>query len=141
MMTAKSTRQSIYPAVCYQNALAAIEWLTTVLGCTENVVYPGEGDTIAHAQFEIAGNLFMLGSVKPGDHARGPSIAESIGTTTYIAFDDRESVDALYRRVSDAGGEIVRELQDTDYGSREFGVRDPEGHMWSFGTYKPQAGA
>ncbi len=24
--------------------------------------------------------------------------------------------------------------EDTDYGSHEFGVRDPEGHIWSFGT-------
>lgn len=141
MMTATSTKQSIYPAVRYQNARAAIEWLTSVLGCTENVVYPGDGDTIAHAQLEIAGNLFMLGSVKPGDIGRGPSVADAIGATTYIAFDDRESVDALYDRVTAAGADIVRELQDTDYGSREFGVRDPEGHMWSFGTYKPQAGA
>ncbi|HEY3675998.1 MAG TPA: VOC family protein, partial [Candidatus Tumulicola sp.] len=125
----------------YENARAAIAWLTSVLGCTENVVYPGEGDTIAHAQLEIAGNLFMLGSLKPGDHARGPSIAERIGAGTYIAFDDAESIDALYRRVTAAGADIIRELQDTDYGSREFGVRDPEGHMWSFGTYKPQAGA
>jgi uncharacterized glyoxalase superfamily protein PhnB len=141
MKTATNTKQSIYPAVRYQNARAAIEWLTSVLGCTENVLYPGEGDTIAHAQFEIAGNLFMLGSVKPGDLARGPSIPDAIGATTYIAFDKPETVDALHARVTAAGGEIVRELQDTDYGSREFGVRDPEGHMWSFGTYKPQAGA
>jgi uncharacterized glyoxalase superfamily protein PhnB len=31
----------------------------------------------------------------------------------------------------------VRELIDTDYGSREFSVRDPEGNLWSFGTYNP----
>ena len=32
---------------------------------------------------------------------------------------------------------VVRELSDTDYGSREFSVRDPEGNVWSFGTYEP----
>ncbi|HEY1428583.1 MAG TPA: VOC family protein [Candidatus Tumulicola sp.] len=140
MMTTTNATQSIYPAVRYRDARAAIEWLKSVLGCTENVVYPGDGDTIAHAQLEIAGNLFMLGSVKPGDNVRGPSIADEIGSTIYVAFDERETVDALFRHVTEAGGHIVRELQDTDYGSREFGVRDPEGHMWSFGTYKPQAG-
>jgi hypothetical protein len=25
---------------------------------------------------------------------------------------------------------------DTDYGSRDFAVRDPEGNRWSFGTYR-----
>ena len=33
--------------------------------------------------------------------------------------------------------EIVMEPHDTDYGSREYGARDPEGNLWSFGTYLP----
>ena len=31
------------------------------------------------------------------------------------------------------------EIIDTDYGSRDFSVRDPEGNVWSFGTYRPSA--
>jgi uncharacterized glyoxalase superfamily protein PhnB len=31
---------------------------------------------------------------------------------------------------------VVRELNDTDYGSRDVGFRDPEGNRWSFGTYR-----
>jgi uncharacterized glyoxalase superfamily protein PhnB len=38
-----------------------------------------------------------------------------------------------------AGAEIIRPLQDTPYGSREFALRDPEGHSWSVGTYDPWA--
>ena len=26
---------------------------------------------------------------------------------------------------------------DLDYGSRDYGARDPEGNRWSFGTYTP----
>jgi uncharacterized glyoxalase superfamily protein PhnB len=37
--------------------------------------------------------------------------------------------------VSDA--QIERELTDQDYGSREYTARDPEGNLWSFGTYRP----
>jgi uncharacterized glyoxalase superfamily protein PhnB len=33
----------------------------------------------------------------------------------------------------------VRELEDMPYGSREYSVRDPEGNLWSFGTYDPYA--
>ena len=36
-----------------------------------------------------------------------------------------------------AGATIERELTDQDYGSREFTARDPEGNLWSFGTYRP----
>jgi uncharacterized glyoxalase superfamily protein PhnB len=38
-----------------------------------------------------------------------------------------------------AGAQVERELADMDYGSREFSVRDPEGNLWSFGTYDPFA--
>ena len=49
-------------------------------------------------------------------------------------------VDAIHDRAKAAGAEITRELQDTDYGSREFSATDPEGNVWSFGTYDPFAG-
>jgi uncharacterized glyoxalase superfamily protein PhnB len=48
-----------------------------------------------------------------------------------------EDVDAHYRKALAAGAEIVRELSDTEYGSREYLARDLEGHLWSFGTYRP----
>ena len=35
---------------------------------------------------------------------------------------------------------ILEELIDRDYGSREFICRDPEGNVWSLGTYWPKAG-
>jgi uncharacterized glyoxalase superfamily protein PhnB len=31
----------------------------------------------------------------------------------------------------------VMELTDQPYGSRDFICRDPEGHLWSLGTYDP----
>ena len=63
--------------------------------------------------------------------------ANTDGATTqgvYICVND---IDAHYARAKDAGAEITRDLQDTDYGSREYTARDPEGHLWGFGTYLP----
>ena len=54
--------------------------------------------------------------------------------STYIIVPD---ADAVYARAKAAGGKIVRDIQKTDYGSREFSVKDPEGHSWSVGTYNP----
>ena len=53
---------------------------------------------------------------------------------------DAESIEALARSMADAGviqPLIVRPLDDTPYGSREYAARDPEGQVWSFGTYDP----
>jgi hypothetical protein len=47
-------------------------------------------------------------------------------------------VDAHYDRAKAAGAEIVVELRNTEYGSREYSARDPEGHVWHFGTYLPE---
>ena len=44
--------------------------------------------------------------------------------------------DALFKRAVAAGATVVQELHDTDYGSRDFAARDPEGNHWSFGTYR-----
>ncbi|WP_370593014.1 VOC family protein [Streptomyces sp. NBRC 110028] len=43
---------------------------------------------------------------------------------------------SLYERLSAAGVEIIREIADQPYGSREFAIADPVGDKWSFGTYR-----
>ena len=35
-----------------------------------------------------------------------------------------------------AGAEITDALHETDYGSRDFATRDPEGNLWTFGTFR-----
>ena len=52
----------------------------------------------------------------------------------YIVVPD---ADAIYAKAKAAGAEIVRAIQDEDYGGRAFSCRDPEGHLWNFGTYDP----
>lgn len=44
--------------------------------------------------------------------------------------------DVLYRRVLEHQADVVIPLADTAFGSREFAVRDPEGNLWSFGSYR-----
>ena len=43
--------------------------------------------------------------------------------------------DEVHRRAVAAGARVTREPFDTDYGSRDFSLEDPEGHGWHFGTY------
>jgi uncharacterized glyoxalase superfamily protein PhnB len=45
--------------------------------------------------------------------------------------------DEHHRRAVAAGANVVRPLENTDYGSREYSARDLEGSPWSFGTYDP----
>jgi uncharacterized glyoxalase superfamily protein PhnB len=47
--------------------------------------------------------------------------------------------DAHHARAKAAGAEIVIDLVTQDYGGRDYTCRDPEGHIWTFGTYDPWA--
>ena len=75
----------------------------------------------------------MVGSVHEGDFKLVPP--EEAGSMTGLIYIRVGDIDAHYQRATSAGAVIVRELKETDYGSREYAARDPEGHVWSFGTY------
>lgn len=139
-VSAPTTASTIMPAMRYRDAHAAIEWLCKVFGFQQHAVYPGPNNTVGHAELTLGGGMIMLGSGKDDEHSRRFKSPSDLGDqetrSVYIVVSD---VDAVYARAKAAGGKIVRELQNTDYGSREFSVADPEGHSWSVGTYDPWA--
>lgn len=136
--TAPSSPSTIMPAMRYRDAKAAIEWLCNVFGFERHAVYAGPDDSIGHAELTLGGGMIMLGSEKDDEYGRGFTTPREVGDRetrgVYITVAD---ADATYARAKAAGGKIVRELQNTDYGSREFIVKDPEGYSWSVGTYDP----
>jgi uncharacterized glyoxalase superfamily protein PhnB len=75
--------------------------------------------------------LIRFGSTREGSEIAAPSLAG-----TFCGYAVTDEPDALYRRAVAAGAQVTREMEDADYGSRGFTVRDPEGNQWSFGTYR-----
>lgn len=127
--------QTIFPALRYRDADAALSWLTEAFGAQAADVHRDAQGRIAHAELKLADELIMLGTLADDGFLGGSQPDPRAGTVSlYIAVADP---DAAYARAVRAGAEVVRELTDTDYGSREFSVRDPEGIPWSFGTYNP----
>jgi len=117
---------NIFPFMRFRDADAGMEWLSRAFGFEQQVAYRSDDNAIQHAQMSLGPGIVMLGQGDP-EHRLSQGI--------YIAVDD---VDAHYERAKAAGAEIVREIADTDYESREYTARDPEGHLWSFGTYHPK---
>ena len=132
------TGPSVVPCLSYRDAPAAIAWLKEAFGFTEVMVVPGPDDTIAHAQLAFDGGMVMVGSIRDDElQMRTPCDLGGVTQSIYIVVKD---ADAHYERAVEAGAEIVRELEDTLYGSRDYSARDPEGHLWNFGTYRPAIG-
>jgi len=134
------TRSTIMPTLRYRDARTAIDWLCNVLGFTRHAVYDGPNNTVGHAELALNGGMIMLGSHKDDDYGRGfKSPGELGGVETRSAYVVVADADAVYARAQAAGAPVDRPLQNTAYGSREFSIKDPEGHSWSVGTYDPWA--
>lgn len=125
---------SVWPVLTYQDAPAAAAFLVEAFGFEMRGLYTSQDDpnVVEHAEarWPLGGGV-MFGTAGKDD---GPFGRRRPGNdSVYVVCDDP---DALFARATAAGAEVVRELKDEDYGSRGFSVRDPEGNLWSFGTYR-----
>ncbi len=131
---------NIIPTMKYVDAPKAIEWLCRAFGFERHLVVEGDSNIIEHAQLTLDGGMIMLGSVRVSafDEMQKPpqSINSLVTQSAYIVVDD---VDAHYRKALAAGAAIMMEPEDQDYGGRLYSYRDPEGHLWNFGSYDPWA--
>jgi uncharacterized glyoxalase superfamily protein PhnB len=126
--------QTIFTPLRYKDAHAAIDFLVEAFGFEKKAVHEGEEGTVAHAELTFDGEMIMLGSEATGDDARRLMV-DTGPAWTYVVVDDP---DAHFERSKGAGAEVVLEPTDQDYGGRDYTVRDHEGHLWTFGTYRPE---
>jgi len=119
--------QTIFPILRYNDARRAIRSLCATFGFVELFSVPESGSFVRHAQLKLGTNVIMIGSVRPDERLGAPH-------ALYVYVDN---LDAQFERARSAGAEIISPPEDTDFGSREYHVRDLEGHFWSFGTYLP----
>jgi uncharacterized glyoxalase superfamily protein PhnB len=123
--------QTIYPVLIYNDAGAAMEFLEKAFGCERLAIHEGENGGVAHAELRLGSEFLMLSSASEGDERFNQVVGNY---SLYVAVDDP---DAHHDRAKAAGATIDRPLEDQDYGSRDYTARDPEGNLWSFGTYRP----
>ena len=128
-MSDKTPPPQVWPTFSATDARALIRFLVDVVGFEETAVY-GEGDVVHHAELSWPpGGGVMLGSARSDNET-------VTGPGRFSAYVVTDEPDALCERIRAAGGKITTELRDTDYGSRDFAIDDPEGNHWYFGTYR-----
>ena len=115
---------SLYPCFSYRDAYGAIDFLVNAFGFEKLVVHPGDDGTVSHAELRFGNGVVMLGTTKD----------EHLASSTYVVVED---IDAHHEHARAAGATIVTDPHETDYGSRDYAARDPEGNTWYFGTYVP----
>jgi uncharacterized glyoxalase superfamily protein PhnB len=121
----------VWPTLRARDARALIRFLVDAFGFIETAVH-GEGDRVDHAELAWPpGGGIMLGSYRDD-----PDDPWALTPGTFGAYVVTDDPDGLHDRAVKCGATIVRAPADTDYGSRDFAARDPEGNLWSFGTYR-----
>ena len=119
--------QTITPYLLYEDAAAAIDWLTRVFGFEEQLRFTDEAGIVTHAELTLGDGAIYIGH--PGPDYRSP---KRLGTSTHIVHVYVDDVEAHHARAVETGATVTAELQDTPYGDRRYDVEDLEGQHWSF---------
>ncbi len=133
MAASISVSPTSFPRFATRTRRPPSTWLGKAFGFEKKFVVPGENNTVMHAELRLGSGMIMMGSAGKPD-PKNPWSTEPFGIYVMV-----KEIDAHYARAKAAGAEIVRPIADTDYGAREYSVRDCDGHLWSFGTYDPYA--
>jgi uncharacterized glyoxalase superfamily protein PhnB len=123
---------TVWPGFRCRDSLGLIKFLVDAFGF-ESTLVVADGGVVHHAELRwpLGGGVMCSDTREAEDelHAQLPTGPVSI----YVVCDDP---DALFERARSHGAEVLQGLKDEDYGSRGFTVRDPEGNVWNFGTYR-----
>lgn len=131
----QTQESAFYPFLRYADARGAVDWLCDAFGFARQAVFDGPDGGVAHAELRLGTGLVMLGPARDDDlRLRTPG--ELDGWVTGGVYASVADVDAHHARAVAAGARIVLPLREMGYGSREYTCRDPEGNLWSFGTYR-----
>uniref|UniRef100_UPI0025D8B24E VOC family protein n=1 Tax=uncultured Hyphomicrobium sp. TaxID=194373 RepID=UPI0025D8B24E len=142
-MTASSTlpAPNLMPLLRYRDLAAAMSWLEQAFEFEKQISVSDSDGAAIYGQMSYRGGLMMMGAVRDTDLdklMRQPDEVGGVETQScYLVVDD---ADAHYARAQGAGAEIVLEIKSDGLGRRGYSCRDPEGHIWNFGTYNPGRG-
>ena len=117
-----STISAIIP---YRDLRAAIDFLCDAFGFERHALHEDDDGELQHVELRLGDDVIMPAPARIGE----PGHAQ-----TYVVVDD---ANVHHDRATAAGAEITMELRDTDYGSRDYAAKDPEGNSWYFGSYRP----
>ncbi|SRR5712691_7714350 len=117
--------QTITPYLLYEDAAAAMDFLSRAFGFEETMRTMRNG-RVGHAEMRLGDGEIMLGQPEQ------PTSPKRFGGTPVLMYIFIDDVGAHCERARAAGAEIAYEPRDEEYGHRTYHARDPEGHSWYF---------
>lgn len=112
------------PYIIVKGAEQFINFLERGFGAREKRRMTGVNGEVIHGEVQIGDSVIMLAEAM-GEFKEMPTMIH-----LYV-----EDMDAVYKRVLEAGAVTLREPADQFYGDRTAGVRDPFGNQWWISTH------
>jgi uncharacterized glyoxalase superfamily protein PhnB len=125
MMNRSAPTATIVPVLIYKDVGQAIDWLCRAFGFKERLRAERDG-IIGHAQLVIAEGSIMLG--RQGGPYRAPQ-GDEVTAYVHVAVD---GVDKHFERAKECGAIVLQPPTDMPFGIRQYTVKDPMGHWWTF---------
>jgi uncharacterized glyoxalase superfamily protein PhnB len=120
----------ILPHITYRDVAAATSWLTAAFGFTEHYRYGETDGRVEGAQMHLGNAWIMLNSSRPGRSSPAQAGHQTQSLTVFV-----DDVDGHFALAKSAGAGIVEDLHETEYGERQYGAEDIEGHHWLFSRH------
>lgn len=121
----------VIPLIACSDIEREHDFLVDVIGFTSAGIERLPDGSVVHAEVRAGERRIWLHRVDPAGSLVAPG---SAGPTHGGLVVHVRDVDAHHRHARDAGAEILSGPTDQAYGQREYGVRDPEGHVWWVAT-------
>jgi uncharacterized glyoxalase superfamily protein PhnB len=134
--------QRLVPFLGYEDAAAAIEWLSAAFGATENADARSTdaAGTVLHAELDIEGAMIFLSTpaayVGSRKHRESCEIERQMHDGPWVIdglFVEVDDVETHHARARERGATILREPEEPGVGYRLYTAEDLEGHRWMFG--------
>src|SRR5215467_11320146 len=130
--------RAVVPTITYRNTTAMVEWLCDTFDFRRQLIVKGEHGEVKHAELTFGESMVMVGAVQHSPFERLVVHPDQIGgvetQTCYLIVDD---VEAHYAKAKAKNAEIIFGVRGEN-GGQGYACRDPEGHLWMFGTYDPR---
>ena len=130
----------VIPCLRFADPDAALAFLSRAFGFAEHPVARDGDGRVVHAELVLDGGMVMIGPAAAGPTAlHGWRLAREAGCVIGCIHVVVAAADLHHARAAAAGAAVLEAPADRPYGGREYVARDPEGNLWSFGTYDPWA--
>ena len=117
----------VCPYLLYEDARAAVEYLTTTFGFVQRLAQTGAAGRM-HTELVLGDDgLVMLGQA--GESFTSPRRLDAYPSVLVHYYVD--DVESLHQRATAAGADVT-ELETAPVGDRRFTATDPEGQVWVF---------